>query len=117
MHQRTPKKLSSFELHKMITANSEGIVIIDVREEQELKLASLKLPFLHLPLSQASIWSKNYHEKIPHNKSIVVVCHAGIRSWSFGQWLIDQGWLEDIWNLEGGIDAWSVDIDETIPRY
>jgi rhodanese-related sulfurtransferase len=47
----------------------------------------------------------------------VVLCHAGVRSHHFGLWLLDQGWGLEVWNLEGGIDAWSTQVDDTVPRY
>ena len=47
----------------------------------------------------------------------MVLCHAGIRSLHFGQWLLEQEWGLDVWNLDGGIDAWSLQVDPTTPRY
>ena len=32
-------------------------------------------------------------------------------------WLIEQGREGEVWNLEGGIDAWSVQVDPSVPRY
>jgi rhodanese-related sulfurtransferase len=46
-----------------------------------------------------------------------VLCHAGIRSWQFASWLIDQQNYEQVWNLSGGIEAWSVEVDPSVPRY
>jgi hypothetical protein len=39
-----------------------------------------------------------------------------MRSWQFASWLIEAQGYEDVWNLEGGIEAWSVDVDPTVPR-
>jgi rhodanese-related sulfurtransferase len=40
-----------------------------------------------------------------------------VRSWQFGCWLAqDQGYPE-VWNVEGGIEAWSREVDATVPRY
>ena len=47
----------------------------------------------------------------------MVLCHAGIRSWQFASWLLETQGLERVWNLEGGIDAWSVAVDPSVPRY
>ena len=45
----------------------------------------------------------------------------GRYSWGQAGWndstLIEQGWGYEVWNLEGGIDAWSVKVDPTVPRY
>ena len=51
------------------------------------------------------------------NKKFVVLCHAGIRSYNFGQWSLDNNLVNEIWNLEEGIDGWSKYIDQKVPRY
>ena len=35
----------------------------------------------------------------------------------FGLWLLEQRQTLEVWNLEGGIDAWSVQVDPKVPRY
>jgi rhodanese-related sulfurtransferase len=47
----------------------------------------------------------------------VVICHAGVRSWHFGCWLLSRDPHRSVWNLSGGIDAWSVTVDPRVPRY
>jgi rhodanese-related sulfurtransferase len=47
----------------------------------------------------------------------VVLCHAGVRSWQFGCWLMEAQGYGEVWNLQGGIDAWSVNVDPSVPRY
>ena len=51
------------------------------------------------------------------DKKFVVLCHSGIRSYNFAQWSLDNALVNEIWNLEEGIDGWSQYIDQTIPRY
>jgi rhodanese-related sulfurtransferase len=46
----------------------------------------------------------------------VTICHAGVRSMNVAVWLRNQG-LEQVQSLRGGIDAWSREIDPTVPRY
>jgi rhodanese-related sulfurtransferase len=48
---------------------------------------------------------------------VAVLCHAGMRSWHFGCWLIEQHGYGQVWNIQGGIDAWSVELDDQVPRY
>jgi rhodanese-related sulfurtransferase len=55
------------------------------------------------------------HE-LNRNDSVAVLCHSGVRSARVAAWLIQQG-FESVANIEGGIDAWSVEVDGTIPRY
>ena len=87
------------------------------REKDELEFAPFPSPVLHLPLSQATVWMSKLPEALNNKKSVVVICHSGIRSWNFANWLIEQNWGCEVWNLDGGIDAWSLNIDSTVARY
>jgi rhodanese-related sulfurtransferase len=53
---------------------------------------------------------------LPHDRAIVVMCHAGGRSARVTKYLNDNGFANAV-NLDGGIDAWSEEIDPTVPRY
>ena len=118
MNQNYPLNISPKELNKILQGNSsDKPFIIDVREENEIEIASFSFSALHLPLSRAANWSKNIEELIPKDQPIVVICHAGVRSQNFGVWLLEQGISKSVWNLVGGIDAWSTDVDQSIPRY
>jgi monothiol glutaredoxin len=55
-------------------------------------------------------------EELDREKSIVCYCHHGARSLQAAQHLIRMG-FRDVYNLEGGIDAWSVHVDPSVPRY
>ena len=117
MSQQIPRNLSPNDLHGWLVKKSAQPLLVDVREEQELAIAPFPAEVLHLPLSEASIWIKKLPNELLTRQSVVVICHSGIRSWNFATWLIEQGWGYEVWNLEGGIDAWSVDIDPSVPRY
>jgi len=117
MNQQIPRTISPKELNAWIAKGFPQVLLIDVREDQELVIAPFPSPVIHFPLSKASMWAKELADTLLKRQSIVVICHSGIRSWNFGTWLIEQGCAEEIWNLEGGIDAWSVDVDATVPRY
>ena len=54
--------------------------------------------------------------ELPPQEPIVVMCHAGSRSARVAQYLNDNGYPNAV-NLAGGIDAWSVAIDPSVPRY
>ena len=41
---------------------------------------------------------------------LVVYCHHGVRSMAVAEWLAERG-LAGILNLQGGIDAWSSEVD------
>jgi rhodanese-related sulfurtransferase len=48
---------------------------------------------------------------------VAVLCHAGVRSWHLGCWLMQEHGFGAVWNVQGGIDAWSVEVDPAVPRY
>ena len=77
------------------------------------------LPYLDESKDADGYWSEYVKTKISDakEKKFVVLCHAGIRSYNFGQWSLDNNLINEIWNLEEGIDGWSKYIDQTIPRY
>ena len=118
MNQHIPLNISPKELHKILEdESSEKPFIVDVREDNEIVIASFSFSVLHLPLSKAANWSGNIEEMLPKDQPILVVCHAGVRSLNFGIWLLEKGITKRVWNLVGGIDAWSTDVDQSVPRY
>ncbi len=118
MNEHTPLNISPKELNDLLDDDSsEKPFIVDVREDDEIAMASFSFSVLHLPLSKAASWSGEIDELLPRDTPIVVVCHAGVRSLNFGMWLLEQGIRKKVWNLVGGIDAWSTDVDRSVPRY
>jgi len=87
------------------------VVLLDVREPEELRLA--RLPgALHIPMGEVA---GRLHELDP-DAEIVVFCHHGMRSASVAQFLAQRDFAH-VANLVGGIDAWSVLVDPSVPRY
>ena len=115
--QKIPLSVSPTQLSEWIQTSSKEIFLVDVREENEISFAPFPLPIINLPLSKSSDWINDIFNILPKEKPIVVICHAGIRSWNFCEWLISRKLEYEVWNLDGGIDAWSVQIDPSIPRY
>ncbi|MFN9643625.1 MAG: rhodanese-like domain-containing protein [Cyanobacteriota bacterium] len=111
-----PRSLSASELAARLDGN-EPLQLVDVREEEELALARLAHPVVHLPLSRAAEWMGEVATRLDRDRPVVVLCHAGVRSWRFACWLLAEQGFDDVWNLEGGIDAWSLSVDPSIPRY
>jgi rhodanese-related sulfurtransferase len=85
--------------------------LLDVREPHEASHCAIEGSVL-IPLGQL----QERFDELPRDKAIVVQCHHGGRSARAVQFLIAQGFT-NIRNLSGGIDAWSIHIDTTIPRY
>jgi rhodanese-related sulfurtransferase len=112
----TPLRLRAAELQVRLQ-QGEPLQLVDVREAQELELAALDQPVIHLPLSRSQEWLDQIPALLDRQRPVVVLCHAGMRSWQFASWLIEAQGYEDVWNLEGGIEAWSVEVDPSVPRY
>ena len=87
------------------------LTLIDVREPYELELAQIEGAKL-IPLGQV----EERADEIDRSNDIVVFCHAGVRSARAVRALQARGFT-NIYNLDGGIDAWSEQIDPAVPRY
>jgi rhodanese-related sulfurtransferase len=111
-----PLSLTPEELADRLQAG-ESLQLVDVREDQELALAQLPYPVQHLPLSRSADWMGEVETLLRRDRPVVVLCHAGVRSWQFACWLMEAQSYSEVWNLQGGIDAWSVRVDPSIPRY
>ena len=92
-------------------ARGERVRLIDVREPEEFELARVEGAEL-LPLSRFQEWAG----ALDPARETVVMCHHGIRSAQVCAYLSRQG-FEKIYNLSGGIDRWSLEVDPSIPRY
>ena len=112
-----PKSIDSHSLQKWLSSSIEKPVIIDVREDTELDIASLPFTEIFIPMSKVSIELVESLLEKYRKKKFVVLCHRGIRSYNFGQWLLDNKIVDEVWNLSEGIDGWSKDVDPSIPRY
>ena len=112
-----PKSIDASGLQKWLSSSVEKPVIIDVRENMELNIASLPFTEIFIPISKLSIELVVSELGKYKKKNFVVLCHRGIRSYNFGQWLLDNEIVDEVWNLSEGIDGWSKDIDSSIPRY
>ncbi len=117
MQNTSPKNINAKELQHWLGKSSQKPFLIDVRENNEIESAPFPEKVLHLPLSKAEEWIPTLPSRLPQKQPLVILCHAGVRSFQFCSWLIEQGFEQEIWNLEGGIDSWSITVDPTVPRY
>lgn len=88
---------------------------IDVREPEEANIAFIP-QFQLLPLSQSQQWIGHISINFNPEWETIVICHHGIRSAHMCQWLVSQGFT-NVKNVIGGINAYSVSIDPSLPRY
>ncbi|HEX4895904.1 MAG TPA: rhodanese-like domain-containing protein [Solimonas sp.] len=101
--------LSVTELQQALAAG--GLTLIDVRTEEELALAALP-GALHLPMHELPARLADLNPQA----RIAVLCHHGVRSEMAARFLERNG-FSDVSSVTGGIDAWSLEIDPTVPRY
>ncbi len=90
-------------------------VLLDVREPWEIATASLALPdlpMLAIPMQETPARLA----ELPREQPIVALCHHGMRSLQVAMFLDRQGYPH-VYNIMGGIDAWSNQIDPSVPRY
>jgi len=94
-----PQEISAQELERMLSAEQPPLVI-DVREPFEL--ASGAIPgSIHIPMGAIALRLT----ELPRDRTMVVYCHLGERSWSVVQFLARRGFRE-VKSLRGGIEAW-----------
>jgi len=89
----------------------EDVTLLDVREAAEIETASLP-DTLNIPMKEVA---GRLHE-LSREGSVVVMCHGGGRSRRVAEFLLASG-FSHVFNLSGGIDAWSREIDSSVPRY
>jgi rhodanese-related sulfurtransferase len=98
---------------KQMLDGGERFVLLDCREVSEVATARIA-GSQHIPMREIP---SRLAELEPHKSGrIVVHCHHGGRSLRVTQYLRQQG-FDQVQNLAGGIDAWSLEIDPSVPRY
>ncbi len=85
--------------------------LLDVREPEEWELASIQNA-IQIPMGQVLPKA----ESLPKEKVGLVLCHHGMRS-AFVIKQLQKNGFKHLFNLKGGIDAWSIHVDDSIPRY
>ncbi len=97
----------------------DRLAILDVREDNERAYCSLRPPEtavdLHIPLGEITARADEVATESA-GLPLVVLCHHGQRSMVAATWLARRG-LAEVHNLDGGIDAWSTQVDPGVPRY
>jgi sulfur-carrier protein adenylyltransferase/sulfurtransferase len=102
--------LSVQELKRKMDAR-ERLTLVDVRESWEYDIAQIAGSRL-IPLGEL----EERLTELPREGILVVQCHSGVRS-EQGARLLRQAGFANVYNLDGGIEAWSKDVDPTVPRY
>lgn len=108
-----PYEIKPADVKKRL-GQGEKILLIDVREQNEHQICRINgaplIPMRTVPERIQEI------ESLADEALLVVFCHHGVRSLNTVSWLRKQG-VENCVSMAGGIDAWSAEIDPTVPRY
>lgn len=104
------EQISPGELREML--QEEGVQLVDVREPREYQHCRID-GAIHIPTRQLLSGGDG---ALDPDRPVVCYCHHGARSNRSARYLADQG-FERIYNLRGGIDAWSRQVDPSVPLY
>jgi rhodanese-related sulfurtransferase len=93
-------------------AAGTSMTLLDVREDWETQLAPVPTDLKHIPMGQVA----DRLDELDPKQDTVVICRSGGRSLQVARFLAGHGFVS-VFNLAGGILAWSRDVDPTIPQY
>ncbi len=85
----------------------EKINLLDVRTREEFE--AVKIP-------GAQLFTQEMQSKLPHEEPLVIYDHQGTRSMDAAAYFQGHG-FENVKSLRGGIDAYSAEVDSSLPRY
>ena len=102
--------LSAQEIKKK-QDDGNALIILDVREPWEFQKARIEGSVL-IPLGQL----EKRKEELNQEAEIVCLCHMGVRSFKAMKYLQSSG-FKNVKNMAGGIEAWSLNVDPSVPRY
>ncbi|HEY1788625.1 MAG TPA: molybdopterin-synthase adenylyltransferase MoeB [Verrucomicrobiae bacterium] len=106
-----PDEVTVQEMKRALDDPALGIKIIDVREQYEYEISRVEgVPLL--PMSQIQ---RRFTELDP-NSQYYFLCKVGARSMDVVGFLHEQG-FKYVKNVKGGLDAWCVEIDPSVPKY
>lgn len=104
------RQMSATELKAMMDRGL-SFELVDVRTEEERAVAKIEGSRL---LNEEG---HHYLQSLDRNTTIVFHCHHGIRSQSAAEYFLREKSFRNVYNLQGGIDAWSQLVDLSVPRY
>ena len=97
------------ELKRRLDAG-ENLFLLDVREELEYEISNIGGQLIPLPELSKRL------DELDINSNIVTICKMGPRGVKAAQLLHDAG-FSHVWNLTGGIHAWSDRVDRSVRKY
>ena len=109
--QQNPDEVTVQDMKRALEDAKLGIRVIDVREPDEAQIARVT----GVPLFPLSLLPQRFTELDP-NQQIYIHCKSGVRSMKALRFLRDQG-FKYVKSVQGGILAWSDQIDPGVPKY
>ena len=106
--------MTAAHLKAWLAAQAGQAVVLDVREPWELQTASVRpdgFELIAIPLGELA----SRFGELPAQACVACLCHHGVRSQHAAAFLDRQG-IAAV-NLQGGIDAWSCELDPSVARY
>ncbi len=103
------KPLSAKELKAWLDQGKK-FDLVDVRTDREREIAKIQ------GARALDRETEDFLESLDKNAPVVFHCHHGVRSRSAAEHFLSKG-LKNVYNLSGGIDAWSQEVDPTVARY
>lgn len=111
-HELLPLEIEVQSVKQLLNEQAD-FLLIDCRETSEHEHCRIEGSQL-IPMGETQT---RVNELESHRQSrIVIHCHHGGRSLQVTNWLRSQGFA-GAQNMTGGIDAWSLEIDQDVPRY
>ncbi|MGE5471654.1 MAG: rhodanese-like domain-containing protein [Bacteroidota bacterium] len=107
MEQLRPRQLAEW----LADASRPRPLLLDVREAWEFEYCHLP-DAQHIPMHVVPTRCA----ELPAERDIVVICHHGGRSMQVAMFLERKGYAA-VYNLAGGVDAWSNEVDSSLRRY
>ncbi|MBL3655720.1 rhodanese-like domain-containing protein [Fulvivirga sediminis] len=104
------KEITVQELKEMMDSG-EDFQLLDVREPHEFEVANINGELI--PRND----QPEAGDKIARDKKVVVHCRSGARSGQAIRFWENKYGLDNLYNLKGGILAWSDEIDPSVPKY
>lgn len=90
-------------------------LVLDVREPWEVQTACVRPNGFELATMPMHTVPARLAE-LPRQQAIACLCHHGGRSAQVAHFLLNQGY-ENVVNIQGGIHAWTQEIDPSVPQY
>ena len=94
---------------KIMIDNHEDFILLDVRTDNEVLISKISDRSYHIPMNDIPLRIN----ELDNNKQIIVYCKSGKRSAKVCEYL-NNNKFSNIYNLKGGISAWSNEIDSNI---